>query len=60
MKPSRPEMMEQGRAIARAMDKIKVDRQKNKARAVERREILLHTAAEQALSGNNKTNYYGN
>ncbi len=48
-----PKMVEHGRAIARAMNEIKVEKQKNMARAVERREKLLHTAAEQALSGNN-------
>ena len=42
---------EQGRAIALAMNEVKVEKQKSKANAVERREKLLHTAADQAFSG---------
>lgn len=55
MKLSKPsnKMMEQGRVIARAMSDLKVEQKKNMMKAVERREILLHTAAEQALSGFN-------
>lgn len=44
--------MEQGRAIARAMDERKVEKQKNMAKAVKRKETMLHIAADQALSGN--------
>jgi hypothetical protein len=51
-KVSKENMMEQGRVIARAMSDLKVEQKKNMIKAVERREILLHTAAEQALSGN--------
>jgi hypothetical protein len=53
MKSSKQEsnMMKQGRVIARAMSDLKVEQKKNMAKAVERREILLHTAAENALSG---------
>lgn len=42
-------MIEQGRIIARAMDKIKVDKKKNMIKAVERRETMLRDAAEQEL-----------
>lgn len=48
----KPSMMEHGRAIARALNELKVEKRKSMAKAVERREKLLHTAAEQALSGN--------
>lgn len=53
MKSSTPnkKMIEQGRVIAHAMSALKVEQKKNMMKAVERREILLHTAAEQALSG---------
>lgn len=46
-------MVEQGRIIARAMDRIKVDKKKNMIQAGERREEMLRTAAEEALSGGN-------
>lgn len=52
MRSSDNKMMEQGRVIARAMSDLKVEQKKNMMKAVERREKLLHTAAEQALSGN--------
>lgn len=44
-------MMENGRVIAHAIDKLKVDKQKNMAKAVKRKQTMLANAAEQALSG---------
>ncbi len=43
--------MEHGRVIARAMSDLKVEQKKNMIQAVQRRETMLHSAAEQALSG---------
>lgn len=42
----------EGRAIARAMNAIKVEQKKKMAEAVTRREKMLQDAAERALSGN--------
>jgi len=43
--------MEHGRVIARAMDDVKVEKQKNMAKAEKRRATMLERAAERALSG---------
>lgn len=52
-KPSKEEkLMEHGRIIARAMDDVKVEKEKNMIKAGKRRETMLRNAAEQALSGN--------
>ena len=45
------EIREHGRIIARGMNDVKVEREKNMAKAVKRRETMLANAAEQALSG---------
>lgn len=46
-------MVEQGRIIARAMDKLKVEKKKNMIEAAERRTQNLHDAAEKELFNNN-------
>lgn len=43
---------EHGRVIARGMNDIKVEQEKNMARAEKRRDTMLRNAAEEALSGN--------
>ena len=48
---TKEKMVEHGRVIARAMHELKVEKKKNMTKAVERREKMLHTAADQALSG---------
>lgn len=42
---------EQGRAIARAMQEVQVEKQKNMAKAERRKATMLENAAEQVLSG---------
>jgi len=42
---------EHGRVIARGMQDIKVEQQKNMAKAEKRRATMLEKAAESALSG---------
>ena len=44
-------MVEQGRVIARAMDDLKVQKEKNMIKADRRRATMLENAAEKALSG---------
>ena len=41
----------QGRAIAQGMHDVKVEQEKNMARAAKRRETMLERAAENVLSG---------
>lgn len=53
MKLSDNNMEKQGRIIARAMDRIKVEKKKSMMEAVTRRETMLHDAAEKELFGNN-------
>ncbi len=45
-------MMEHGRVIARGMHELKVEQQKNMAKAEKRQATMLERAAEKALSGN--------
>jgi hypothetical protein len=45
------EMKEHGRIIAQAIQRQKVDKEKNMMKAVKRRETMLENAAEKALSG---------
>lgn len=45
------EVREHGRVIARAFDDIKVEKEKNMAKADKRRATMLENAAEKALSG---------
>ncbi len=50
------ESREHGRVIARGMSDVKVEQQKNMAKAEKRRATMLERAAEKALSGtNNRT-----
>ena len=44
-------MVEQGRATARAMHELKVQQQRNVAKAVKRKSTMLENAAQRALSG---------
>lgn len=44
-------LVKHGRVIARAMDDVKVEKQKNMAKAEKRRATMLEQAAERALSG---------
>lgn len=44
-------LREHGRVIARGMNDIKVEKQKNMAKATKRQQTMLERAAEQALSG---------
>ncbi len=46
-------LMEHGRVIARAMDEVKVEKQKNMIKADRRKATMLENAAERALSGKN-------
>lgn len=46
-------MMEHGRVIARAIDEVKVEKEKNMAKAEKRKSTMLERAAERALSGFN-------
>jgi hypothetical protein len=41
-----------GRVIARGMEDVKVEKEKNMTKAVKRRATMLERAAERALSGN--------
>lgn len=43
---------EHGRAIARAMDEVKVQKEKNMARAEKRKETMLHKAANIEIGRN--------
>lgn len=45
------EIREHGRIIARAMDDVKVEKEKNMMKAERRRATMLENAAERALSG---------
>lgn len=45
-------MLEHGRAIARAMDELKVQKEKNMAKAAKRKETMLYRAAETELGRN--------
>ena len=51
---TRPEVAEHGRAIARAMDDYKVQKEKNMAKAQKRSETMLKRAAEAELGRNYK------
>lgn len=42
---------EYGRVIARGMEDVKVEKEKNMTKAVKRRATMLERAAQQALSG---------
>lgn len=42
---------EHGRVIARGMNDVKVEQEKNMTKAVKRRETMLRNVAERALSG---------
>ena len=44
-------LVEHGRVIARAMDDLKVQKEKNMASAAKRKATMLENAAEKALSG---------
>lgn len=45
------EVREHGRIIARGMNDIKVEQEKNMIKAVKRKETMLENAAARALSG---------
>lgn len=45
------EMREQGRVIARGMHDVKVEQQKNMAKAEKRQATMLERAAERFISG---------
>lgn len=45
-------VMEHGRAIARAMDDHKVQKEKNMAKAAKRQQTMLHKAAEIEIGRN--------
>lgn len=47
------QIREHGRVIARAIDEVKVEKQKNMIKAEKRRATMLENAAERALSGLN-------
>lgn len=49
------EIREHGRVIARGMEDIKVEQQKNMAKADKRKQTMLENAAEKALSGGSAT-----
>lgn len=44
--------VEQGRAIAQGMEEIRLQREKNMAKAVKRRQTMLENAAEKELFNN--------
>ncbi len=46
------EVREHGRVIARGMEDLKVEKQKNMIKAEKRKQTMLSNAAERALSGN--------
>ena len=45
------QIREHGRVIARGIEDVKVEQQKNMARAAKRHQTMLERAAERALSG---------
>ena len=45
-------LVEQGRAVARGMDEIHAQKERNMAKAAKRTQTMLARAAEKALSGN--------
>ena len=45
------DLLEHGRVIARGMEDVKVEKQKNMAKADKRRATMLENAADIALSG---------
>lgn len=47
------QMNQHGRVIARAMDELNVQKEKNMAKAEKRRATMLENAAEKELFGNN-------
>jgi hypothetical protein len=44
-------LMEQGKAVALGIHRLKVEQQKNAAKAEKRQQTMLERAAEKALSG---------
>ena len=51
-KMEQAELREHGKVIARGIEDVKVEKQKNMARAAKRHQTMLERAAEKALSGN--------
>lgn len=51
-KMEQEQIREHGRVIARGMEDIKVEHQKNMTRAEKRKATMLERAAQKALSGN--------
>lgn len=51
MKGKKDKAVELGRVIARGMDEVRVQKEKNMAKADKRRQTMLENAAEKALSG---------
>lgn len=51
MKLSEDKMVEQGRAVARGMDELRAQKERNMAKAEKRTKTMLERAAERALSG---------
>lgn len=50
-KDNKEKSKEHGRVIAQGMEEVKVEKEKNMAKAVKRKQTMLENAAEIALSG---------